>query len=327
MSIKDVVLLAMMLLSLSTEAAVANESRLIRLPSEYEATDERALGLNNMGTAGIDSYAAIRINPALLILNRSYNFGAAYHWPIADARQYYQLGLVDGTTSKLVAGASYTGFADNYKTGNLYLATDSPIVKRASLGVAYPLRSLAIGLSAHYIEANQDTGLTTTVVEKGLTLGFGVLGYITNRLRFGLSVENVNNENVKTYAPRVFRGGLNWLALGDQAEVFLDWRQRQRVSAVEGELPTIALTQGMEQSHGFQDQESMGFVGGRLKFYDVLQLSLSYGHAIDESERRSLASGLSIVNQGFAFTYSVARPYLESTDIHSSLGLTLVLKI
>jgi len=311
---------------LMASSMAQGQQRDLSLPAEFEALGDRGLGLNNMGTAGLLGPAAIRVNPALLAFDREYSLSGAYNWA-PRGRNFYQLGVVDGSTAAFSAGILYTGFQDAYQASAFLSDRDSPVHKRASLGVAYPLANFALGFSGHYVEGVEEDGFGSRVI-KSVALGTGIVGFLSPALRFGLSVENLNNRRIQVYAPTIYRAGLDWAPFGDDIHFLLDYRQRQRIAELEGEIRVFPGSQiDPSQLAGFDDPERMLFASGLVRLYNVLRVTASYGHAVSSDERRSLAASIGLYQQGFSLSYSIARPYLDRTDQINSVSVTMLMKI
>ena len=60
--------------------------------------------------------------------------------------------------------------------------------------MAIPMKYLAIGASATYIEGFDVSGVELKE-RKGLTLGFGIYGKITEYIKLGASLQNFNNKS------------------------------------------------------------------------------------------------------------------------------------
>ncbi|MFW7378274.1 MAG: hypothetical protein ACOH5I_05675 [Oligoflexus sp.] len=318
--------LACLLWILAVSGNVHGQERDLSLPAEFEAIGDRGLGLNNMATAGLPGPGATRINPALLAFDREYTVSGAYHWA-PTGRDFYQLGVVDGSTANFSAGILYTGFQDSYRRSDFLSERDSPAQKRASLGIAFPLAQVSLGLAGHYVEAEEEDGFQAKGV-KSVALGVGVAGLLTPTLRFGLSVENINNRRIAAFAPRIYRAGLDWAPFGDDYHFFLDYRQRERIDELEGAInPIPGLPLDPAQLAGYDEPEQMAFAGAQVSMYNVLRMTASYGHAFSSDERRSLAASVGLFQKGFSLTYSIARPYLDRKDQLNAISLTMLMKM
>ena len=88
------------------------------------------------GVSFIEGSSATKINPALLVETKQYVVSGSYHWPVAG-REYYEVGVVDGVTSKYVAGVSYNGYQQDYKINWENGYKDSSVMKRATVAMAH----------------------------------------------------------------------------------------------------------------------------------------------------------------------------------------------
>lgn len=301
----------------------ALSARDFRIPSEYEQAGSSASGILNAGATEADAFSAVQINPALLVLNREYSLGAAYHWPDAG-RNFYRVGVVDGVTSKYAAAATYTGFQEKAQGIESRFERDSLTVKRAALGIAYPLQNVAVGMSLYYLE-----GLSSDLEggddSKGVSLGFGAIAYLTKQIKLGGSVQNLNNGSIAELAPRFYRIGLSWDVVPEWT-IFGDIRRRDRIGQYEGDIQGGSVSD--LTGDGLSQDESMIFLGNKVKIYNLIRMEVVYGNSIDpEDKRRSLAAGLSLVQQSYSLKYTVSRPYLEYSDLHSAISLQIMMKM
>ena len=130
----------------------------IRVPGEIEQAGGYAGALNNTGVSFIEGASATKINPALLVETKQYVVSGSYHWPVAG-REFYEVGVVDGVTSKYVAGISYNAYQEDYKINWDNGYKDSSVMKRGALAMAIPMKYFALGASATYIEGYDVSGV------------------------------------------------------------------------------------------------------------------------------------------------------------------------
>jgi len=304
----------------------------VKVPEEYESTGGHSLAFGGSVTAGLGGVSAVRANPALLGLEREYSVNGSYHWPVAG-RDFYQVGVVDGKTSPVAAGFSYTSAMDRYqgisdtKVGDLGVPTtslskDSPIVRRANLAFAIPVGRVFIGAAGGYVEARPPA--ETLLAEdskpiKSFTLGFGAAAQLSPSFRVGISAENLANKKIQYAAPTFYRGGASYF-WGDFATLNLDYRRRESVSVYEGSTPSIALTGASDDSQG--SAENLVVASTAVRVYDLLRLIASVGqqksHGISATR---VAGGLSLVNQQFNFSYQALRPDVSSELVHHAIAL------
>ncbi|SME90843.1 hypothetical protein [Pseudobacteriovorax antillogorgiicola] len=299
-----------------------------RIPDEYELAGSSTLGVMNAGVAQATGIDAIYINPALLVLDREYSVSASYHWP-TEGRDYYRLGIVDGKTSQYAAGASYVGFQGDANDSFVDpLSRDSRVLKRASLGVAYPFRWFAVGIAGYYVEGLEPELEQQKVVD-GLSLGVGAVAYLARSLRVGLSAQNLNNDKVQAFAPRFYKAGLSWDMIENLVSLHADYRQRERVKDFEGSLVAIPGLELDESSlKGLQSPEKMVFLGGKATVYNLLKVATNFGTTVGDDERRSsIAGSIGVYQKDYSFVYTVSQPHMNYSDLQSALTLQVFMKI
>ncbi|MEZ4744146.1 MAG: hypothetical protein R3B45_17135 [Bdellovibrionota bacterium] len=312
-----------------------------KVPDEYESTAGHSLGFSNAGIAAAGGLSSVKLNPAMLPLERQYQVSAGYHWP-SVGREYYQAGIVDSTSSSIAAGIAYTSSQDDYLgmepepttdlNGLQQILYDSPVRKRISLGVGHAFNAFALGIGGQYVEAwNIDNPSEANMI-KGNTLGIGVAGLLVPTLRFGVSAENLANDRVKDYAPRIYRAGLAYLLNGSNVSLHLDYRDRQRVlqeqkvgfpstsdsnSESNTEKETITQLKSL-------DSEKMVTVSFSARVQNMLRILGAYGHELGPDQRKSLSGGVAVVNNKVSLSYLISRPYLSSsTELHQAINLGL----
>lgn len=291
-----------------------------RIPDEYESVGGHALGLGNSGVAALGGPSAVRMNPGLLPLEPQYSVSLGYHWP-SFGRNFYQGGVVDSVTSSVAAGVMYTGFNDSFKDERWAGERDAQTEKRLSLAVAKAFRKVALGLSGQWINGFESIGMESEH-RKGATFGFGLAGLFTEKIRFGASVENLGNDDVAMIAPQTTRAGIAFLMMGGNFSTHLDYRQRQRIPAIEGAPPQI----GSDPSDGgFEESEKMLVGSFSARIYDVVRLLGAYGQAISEDARQSVSGGVGLVHERFSLSYDVSRPYLSEKKVHHAVNLNFMM--
>jgi hypothetical protein len=309
------------LLSLSLwRADLLNARQSYGIPLEFEASGDDAMGVSNAGVAISHGTAAVFINPALLGLVKDYRANATYYWP-ERGREFYQIGVVDGTTAKLVAGAVYTGFSDKYEFGQQSADLDSPVARRISVGLAYPFTHFVLGLSGHYVEAQTEEQLELKPY-KGISLGIGFLALLTDEIRLGLSYQNFNNAAVKPVTPTVARAGLSWVPKSGYLEMFLDYRQRVNPKYEGGVIDDVFSE--LVASRDNSERESMLLTGGRVRVYNVLQLGLGYGQQIGNDSREQMSAQIGLVHNEFSFSYAIMRTIKAQEPWHASINLSVL---
>lgn len=311
--------MALALLSgLSFGPVSVNASQAYGVPLEFEATGDDAMGVANSGVSLSHGSAAVHINPALLGLIKDYRANVTYYWP-ERGREFYQVGVVDGTTAKLVAGAVYNGFSDKYQLGQQSADLDSPVGRRISVGVAYPFTHFILGLSGHYVESQEEENLVLKPY-KGISLGVGFLALLTEEIRLGFSYQHFNNAKIKAVTPSTTRAGLSWVPKSGFLELFLDYRQRDQTMLEVSDSGLSTILGGSVVSF----KEQMVITGGRARVYNVLQLGLAYGRTLDEAEREQISGQLGLVHNEFSFSYAVMRTFKNQQPWHASINLSVL---
>ncbi|HYX31989.1 MAG TPA: hypothetical protein VE954_02665, partial [Oligoflexus sp.] len=270
--------------------------------------------------------AAIRLNPAMLYLHRGYDVGAGYFWPAAG-RPFYKVSVIDGVTSRAVAGFEYTGFSENMKDRNRSdIVGDSPVLKRGSVAIAIPTDYFAIGFSGHYVEAEDRTDPANPEVYKGISLGAGVVAMLGNQMRLGLSIENFNNRRVADVAPKTARLGLAWEDKTQTVTIHGEVRQRDRAVNLEWNNPIVDGL-ALAQSEVDDSPERMALGGVQIRTFDMLRLFAGYGRTIRGESREVTGAGIGIYQKNFSFSYATSKQDPEAKDWQSSLHLSVSMKI
>jgi hypothetical protein len=308
-------------------ATMAKEKIKRMIPDEYESVGSSSMGLGNSGAAATGSVSSVRVNPALLPFEPQYTATASYHWPV-EGREFYQVGVVDSVTSKIAAAVNYTGFLDKSASYKEHYPTDvdAPLKSRVGLALAGGFEKVALGVTAQYVDGLVEDSNKVMISQKGATAGLGVAGLFTPTIKFGLSVENLGNRQVKTLAPRFVRAGIGML-WGANFSWFLDLQERERVDVFENRpvREAQALAALPISSKIYSDPERMIINSMSVKFMNVLKLLASYGHSVSSDQRQSLYASIGVVQQRFMMSYSIGNPYLGQQDaLRSSLDLSIV---
>jgi opacity protein-like surface antigen len=301
-----------------------------RIPEEYESMGGHGLSLNNAAVAATDGAAAVRINPALLARQKLYTLTAGYHWP-TQGREFYQAGVVDGKTAKIAAGFSYTSFMEDYRYARINekaSAYDSPISKRAAVGVGQAFESWFLGLGATYIEASpfwnelvlEPNRQDDPEKKKGFGLNLGLSTTIGSQLDLGASIENASNAKINSYLPQTVRAGAAYRWSGELQFVF-DYRSRTRVP--EFEATQVASLESQAAPVKLKP-EQMVLAGFEAQVQDVIRVSGSFGSEMGQ-ERRCVAAGVAVVNKGYSISYAWSRPVLAETASHQAVSLSFEL--
>ncbi len=305
------------------------------VPEEYETVGGHALAFGGSVATAIGGVSAIRCNPAMLALEKEYSINGSYSWPSAG-RDFYQLGIIDGKTSPIAAGFSYSSAIDNYQgvspgapasgqasENNLNLTADTPAVRRASLAMAMPVGRMYLGFGSNYVEAKPPGEVfldSTTKSVKGFTMGFGAVAHVTPQFRLGLSAENLANRKLSYVAPTFYRAGASYF-LGDIISLHLDYRRREAVDIYEGRKPSFAVATDNQASEG-NSGDSLINMSSSIKVYDLLRLVASAGqNQSTKSSSIRAAAGVSLINQNFNFSYQVLRADLARESVHHAVSL------
>jgi hypothetical protein len=292
------------------------------LPDEYESLGGHALTLNDGGVAALSNVSSVRGNPAMLAFERQYSADAGWHWP-SRGRSFYDIGVVDSKTSTLAAGVLYRSFASENEGTGEQAFVDSPVRKRVVLGLGQPLETLALGVGGQYVEAVDVTSVKRKEVW-GMGLNLGVAGLLTPLVRAHVSVENLANEEIRNYAPRVWRAGVAWLLAEGNTSLHFDLRDRQRVPLFEA--TEVSSFVGSGRGQNFSDNERMAQVSWSVKFMDLLRWLGGVNVSLTD-DRRSVATGLSLANKGFSFSWAVQCPNLAVSKYHHALNVSADLSL
>jgi hypothetical protein len=301
------------------------------IPEEYESMGGHGLGLNDAAVASADGIAAVRVNPGLLSRQRIYNFACGYHWP-TEGRDFYQAGVVDGKTSKIAAGISYTSFQENYvyfRQSSQASVNDAPIARRGSIALSQSFEQWSIGFGVTYVEGfpfwsemvREPSQLSKPPLRKGLGANAGISWTLSSNVDAGLAVENASNKKISAYLPRTLRGGVSYRWSKDIQFLF-DYRNRERIPEFESLRPFDL--DNVREAESLDAEQSL--IGGfDAQFYEVMRLTGSFGGSNDA--RRFAAAGLAITNKGFTIAYNVRRPNLQKNANHQAISMSLDLSI
>jgi hypothetical protein len=331
--------LTMLLLSQTSHGAAGPSYD--QIPDEFESTAGNSLGFGNAGVAASAGLSSVRMNPAMLPLEKQYRVSAGYHWPTAG-REYYQAGVVDSSSSRYAAGVVYTSSQDDYQEysregsearGASLSGNDSPVKKRISLGLGTIIGSISLGIGGQRVEAWDLNSVEKKTTIKGTTLGIGAAGLISQQLRFSVSIENMANESVRDYAPKMYRAGLAYLVGGGKLSFHIDYRDRERVAQeIEGaqDFPDIfaADDQSQQRSSGQINSEKMVTGSFSVRVQNMLRVLGAAGREVGGGTRTNLSGGVALVNKNFTFSYMVSRPYfLRDDSLHQAINMGIDVSI
>ena len=314
-----------------------------RIPDEYETGGGHTLGFGNAGIAAAGGVSAVRLNPAMLPMEKNYAVGGGYNWP-TFGREFYQVGIIDTTTASFGAGFLYNGFTEKYISDvesneiSNPAKKDSTVKQRFAVGIGKTMQKISVGVNVQYLEAgymeapdNAPEGVEyyNSRQEKGTTFGAGIAGLLTPNLRFGISGENIANSKVTEFAPRIYRAGLAFLMNGD-VSVHVDLRQRDRVNSHEIAKADPDFSLAAEENAAdaeYAKPERMAIVSGSARVYDMLRLIAGYGQAVEGPERRSVSGGAVLVNGDMSFSYTFSRPYMSYKESQQAFNLSMAINL
>ncbi len=336
-------------ISTSVIAQSKGEKPLAYLPDEFESTAGHTLALANTGVAAMSDISAVRLNPAMIGLEKQYTVSGAYHWPM-EGREFYQVGVVDSRTSSVSAGLNYTGFSEDYQLTDKRLQeeeaslSDSPIKRRVVLAFAQRFNSALVGINGQYLEAFSLKEFQEKKV-RGTGLGLGIAFFLTPSLRCGASAENLANKKIEDYAPKTYRAGLAYLIPSVSLSLHVDYRYRERVPQEFpeklDEMTAILLKQSEttimpdqsrsepEEEGVKHDPEQMATASFSLGFQNILRFLGAYGQSVDKNDkRRAIAGGIAVVGGKFSLSYAVMEPYADrTTSSHQSVNLNVLVSM
>ncbi len=310
-------------MTLTSSSLAATKSS---LPDEITATGGQGAAQAGAGTALISDQAAIHINPAMLYRHKNYDVSGTYIWPV-EGRPFYRAAAIDGVTSKWTAAFEYTGFSDAL-TAREGREMDSPVRRRGSLAFAIPSDLMSLGFAGHFVEAEDPTAAQPKTI-KGFTLGTGVVAQVSPAIRFGASVENLNNDKLKNVSPRTVRAGFAFEATGSFA-LHVDYRDRERSAYLEG-LPLtdegkLAIVDSSLPPTKLA-HEKMAIIGGQLQTFDVLRLFVAAGKNVGGERSEVTSGGLGLYQKNFSLAYAVSRIYPDAKNLQNSVSLSITMKM
>jgi hypothetical protein len=317
---------------IATPAFASDELR--RLPDEYEAFGGHSLGMANGGSVATGGLSAVRLNPAMLALEKTYAVSGGWHWP-TSGREFYQAGVVDSTTGSVAAGASYTSAMDDYSSQSeadepeAYL--DSPIKRRVAFAFAQAFKLVSIGVGGQYVQGRSHADLLTEKGSevRGTTFSTGVVSLLSPQIRVGLSAENLGNSKIREYAPRTTRAGAAWIGANGDVTAHLDYVRRERVEAYEGRVTETSLAFGAVASAADPTQapdarpEEMVIASTSARVQDYLRLMAGVGQSFGSENRRVLGGGVAVVSNKLVLSWTAMRPWMPDDRLHQSVNLSI----
>lgn len=303
-----------------------------RIHDEYESTGGYSMGLGQGGMAAVSDVSSVRLNPAMLALDKKYSVFGSFHWP-TFGREFYQAGVVDSKTSNFAAGLTYTGFNDDFDLieYDRVKGKESTLQKRLGVALAQVIGKVSAGFSVFFAEGFRVNESTISAPEskKVTTFGLGLAGFISPTIRFGLSAENLGNKKLPEIAPQFLRAGLAYLMGGGNTSIHLDYINRQRIKGVEYDVVSdqqvfnngfAAVSNETADEKEFAENEQMVVGSVSLRVYDLVRILASYGADL-VTDRTTMSGGIAIVNDQYSLSYSSSRPYLSSESSHQAINL------
>lgn len=309
-----------------------------RIHDEYESTGGYSLGLGQGGMAAVSDVSSVRLNPAMLAMDKKYSVFGSFHWP-TFGREFYQAGVVDSKTSNFAAGLIYTGFNDDFDLleYDRVKGKESTLQKRLGIALAQVVGKISAGFSVFFAEGFQvnDSTFSSPESKKVTTFGLGIAGFMTPTIRFGISAENLGNKKLPEIAPQFLRAGLAYLMGGGNTSIHLDYINRQRIRGVEygivGEQQvfnsgfSVAATSENDKKE-FEENEQLLVGSVSVRVYDLVRVLASYGADL-VTERTTMSGGLAIVNEQYSLSYSTSRPYLSNESSHQAINLGMQISL
>ena len=305
---------------------LSNTGLALDIPDEYRTVGGRGTALGHSATVANNGVSSVVLNPAMLAIDKDYQLSVGYSWP-TSGREFYQLGVVDGKTSKVAAGILYTGFRESFDAGRfLHEELDAPIRRRGVLALAMAVGKMSLGLNGQYLEGyrfpDNVNGLLGLIdashvyqsqeheVVRGISAGLAIAAVLSPTLRVGASLNNLANRKVADFAPRTIRAGVAYVATaGGEVTVHADYLHRQRL-ALFGSKAT-----------------QMATVSCSILVYDIIRVLAAYGQSLID-EQQELSAGLSLTNERMSISYGLRQPLPNNEEaMQQSVNLAVTVSI
>ena len=295
------------------------------IPDEYRTVGGRGTALGHSATVANNGVGSIVLNPAMLAIDRDYQLSLGYNWP-TSGREFYQVGVIDGKTSKVAAGILYTGFRESFDAGRfLHQELDSPIKRRGVLALAMAVGKMSLGINGQYLEGyhfpNSVNGLLGLVdashvyqsqepeVIRGISAGLAAALVLSPTLRIGASVNNLANRKVANFAPRTVRAGVAYVATANgEVTIHADYLHRQRLALFANKTTQMAT------------------VSCSVLAYDVIRVLAAYGQSLID-ERQELSAGLALTSDRMSISYGLRQPLPSTEAMQQSVNLSVTISI
>jgi hypothetical protein len=285
------------------------------IPDGIESVGGHGEAFSNSGMAALTDISAVRLNPAMMTALTAYQVAGTIHWPSAG-RNYYQVGVVDPTTSPgFAAGVMMTTSNESLpnpeKDQTKFLEAikiEDPGERRFSIGLAQAFAKLSVGISFIHAQGyDQIDGKWEKVSGSGL--GGGIAALLSKEIRLGASVENANGEKIKNLAPKTVRYGIAGLWGEGTVTTQIDYKERDRIQS--------EVLQGLTS----KDRSITGSATATVQ--NTLRLIVSYGESISERPIRFAGGGIAVVNNGFTLAYHAGRKDLSKSNLHQAVSIGL----
>ena len=300
----------------------------VDLPDEYTSVGASSIGLGYAGSVANNGVAAVILNPALIVLEKSYYLSAGYTWA-KSGRNFYQAGVVDGKTTNVSAGMFYTGFHEEFDAQSfLHKELDAPIERRGVLAFSTMIAKIALGISGQYVEGyrfspaiNGLQGLhsvdhqyddTDFSKVRGVTVGGGVAVALLPSLRLGASVANLGNRNVRDFSPRTIRAGIAYFPL-QVVDLHLDYEERESVPLFAGEQDTPTR---------------LATASASITVYNMVKILCAYAHDLHAGlgDAGAVSAGFALTSDNVSLSYGFKKHFNDSGLQHAvNLGFSVAI--
>lgn len=304
---------------------VSGNGSALDVPDEYRTVGGGETALGHSATVANGGVGSVVLNPAMLAIDKDYRLSLGYSWP-TSGREFYQVGVVDGRTSKVAAGVLYTGFREDFDAERfLHEELDTPIRRRGVLALAMAVGKMSLGINGQYLEGyrflDNVNGLLGLVdsghsyrsqdheIIRGISAGLAIAVALSPTLRIGASLNNLANRKIADFAPRTIRAGIAYIATaGGEVTVHADYLHRQRVA-----LFDTATTQ-------------LATVSCSILVYDVIRILAAYGQSLTD-EQQELSAGLALTSDRLSISYGLRQPLPHAESIQQSVNLAFAVTI
>lgn len=307
--------------ALLTTQLIAEENVKINgmLPDEIEMNGGLSASFSHGGVSSITDLSSVVKNPALLARSKIYQFTGNYHTP-AIGREFTSIGIIDSHTSSVALGLYYQG-GQNFDPAEQQL--DSPIYRRLAVGVAQGIGKSFFGMTVNHVSGYRITEEMHWDSTQGSSVSFGLLSPITDRLRFGLALQNqFANEDVKHLLPKSLQAGITFAPKGnDDLSLSLDYRQKDRISLDK-------LTKNVDtDEEALGSQERMVIASLYAMVTEKFFITGSYGQEMGGLSRRTAGLGLGFkANESTTLSVAAMKPDLSLKEMQKSVNVSITVR-